>query len=78
MIEWENRLNKPSVSGYYFLRDLKEEVITGIRAEPVGPISKAKSPCMMMFMGEMVFTCSVYPHIYINGKCDRCEATEPV
>ena len=39
IIEWENRLDKPSVSGYYFLRDLKKEILTGVRAEPVEPVS---------------------------------------
>ncbi len=77
-IELENELNLPSVSGYYFLRDLKEEVLSGVRAEPVEPISEAKSPCMMMFEGAMVPTCSVYGHTYINGECLRCEEPEPV
>ncbi len=78
IIELENELNLPSVSGYYFLRDLKEEVLTGVQAEPVEPISEAKSPCMMMFEGEMVHTCSIYGHTYINGKCWRCEQQEVV
>lgn len=36
-IELENELNLPSVSGYFFLRDLKVEVLSGVRAEPVEP-----------------------------------------
>jgi len=77
-IELENELDLPSVSGYYFLRDLKKEVLSGVRAEPVEPISEGKSPCMMMFKGELVPTCSVYGHTYVNGECFRCEEPEPV
>ncbi len=78
IIELENELNIPSVSGYFFMRDLKREVLSGILAEPVEPFSEAKSPCMMMFEGEMVPTCNVYGHTYINGECFRCEDPEPV
>ena len=78
IIELENELNLPSVSGYYFMRDLKEEVLSGVPAKPVKPVIEAKSPCMMNFEGEMVPTCSVYGHTYINGECFRCEEPEPV
>ena len=78
VIEWENRLDKPSVNGYYFLRDIRHEILTGIPAEPEGPEGQSLSPCMMMFMGEMVPTCSVYGHTYIDGECFRCEEAEPV
>ena len=78
IIELENELNLPSVSGYFFLRDLKKEVLSGVLAEPVEPLSEAKSPCMMKFNGEMVLTCSVYGHTYVSGKCFRCEDPEPV
>ena len=78
IIELENELDLPSVSGYYFMRDLKEEVLSGVPAKPVKPISETKSPCMMKFKGEMVPTCSVYGHTYINGECFRCEEPEPV
>jgi len=77
-IELENELNLPSVSGYFFLRDLKKEVLSGVLAEPVEPISEAKRPCMMTFNGELVPTCSVYGHTYVSGVCFRCEDPEPV
>ncbi|KKM17398.1 hypothetical protein LCGC14_1676140 [marine sediment metagenome] len=80
VIEWENRLDKPSVGGYYFLRDIKREILTGVRAVPVAPIQEAASPCMMMFEGEMVLTCNVYGHTFLGGECVRCKepAPEPV
>ncbi len=77
-IELENELDLPSVSGYYFLRDLKKEVLSGVLAEPVEPFSEAKRPCMMKFQGEMVPTCSIYGHTYINGECFRCQEPDPV
>ncbi len=41
IIEWENKLGEPSVSGYYFLRDIKREVLEGIPARPVVPVPVA-------------------------------------
>ena len=76
VIEWENRLEKPSVSGYYFLRDIKREVLVGDIVAAPAEVEPAKSPCTMMFRGERVKTCDVYGHLFINGSCYRCEALE--
>jgi len=74
VIEWENRLEQPSVTGFYYLRDIKQEVLVGdIVAEPDPNAEPVKSPCMMMFEGKLVKTCDVYGHTYINGVCFRCE-----
>lgn len=78
VIEWENKLEKPSVIGYYYLRDIKREVLVGdIVAAPSQDGQPAKSPCMMLFEGKMVKTCDVYGHAYINGECFRCEEPDP-
>ena len=77
VIEWENKLDQPSVSGYYYLRDIKREVLVGdIVATPDQNATPAQSPCMMLFEGQLVKTCDVYGHSYINGECFRCEAPE--
>jgi len=76
VIEWENRLEKPSVSGYYFLRDIKREVVVGDIVAAPAEVELTQSPCMMMFEGKLVPTCDVYGHLYINGICYRCEAEE--
>ncbi len=75
-IELEEELGLPSVSGYYFLRDLKAEVLSGVRAEPMEPEEKVKRPCHILFEGEWVPTCSVYGHLFLDGKCYRCDEPE--
>lgn len=76
VIEWEDRLGEPSVSGYYYLRDIKREVVVGDIVAAPTKVEPTKSPCMMMFEGKMVKTCDVYGHSYIDGKCFRCEEPE--
>lgn len=79
VIEWENKLNQPSVSGYYYLRDIKREVLVGdIVATPTKPVKvePTKSPCTMMRDGKVVNTCDVYGHLYIGGRCYRCDKEE--
>ena len=77
VIEWENKLNQPSVNGYYFMRDIKREIVQGdIIAAPVENPPVVVSPCTMKLNGEIVLTCSVYGHFFIDGECYRCEAQE--
>lgn len=40
-IYWEEKLGMPSVAGYYYLRDLKREVLEGITAVPQVPAAAA-------------------------------------
>jgi phosphoadenosine phosphosulfate reductase len=76
-IELEEELGIPSVAGYYFLRDLKEEVLTGVPAKPLEIPGDMRND-MVKYEGEMVRACSVYGHIFVDGKCLRCEENEPV
>jgi len=73
-IAWEEELGSPSVSGRIYLRDLKREVLEGVPLPP--PEAPAPTPCQMMFQGQMVATCSVYGHLFISGKCLRCDESE--
>jgi phosphoadenosine phosphosulfate reductase len=70
-IEWEKKLKQPSVNGHVYLRDIKKEVLEGVPLPPAE--SPARTPCQMMFEGKIVPTCSVYGHLYLNGKCYRCD-----
>jgi phosphoadenosine phosphosulfate reductase len=74
-IEWEEKLNQPSVNGHVFLRDLKREVVEGKAPAPREEI-QARTPCMILWEGKMVQTCSVYGHLFIDGKCLRCDEPE--
>lgn len=71
-IQMEEKLGIPSVMGGVYLRDIKRAVVDG---SPL-PVKKTgdpvNSPCMMMFEGEMVKTCDVYGHFYVDGVCFRC------
>jgi len=46
------------------------------RAAPKTGTTKEKKPCMIELEGEMVKTCDVYGHFFVNGACFRCGATD--
>ena len=73
-IRWEEELGMPSVIGHVWLRDLKQQVLTGVAPEPVEV--EAKRPCTIKMNGQEFQTCEVYGHIFIDGKCYRCDAEE--
>ena len=75
-IEWEKRLNIPSVMGGVFLRDIKAAVLAGEVFVPPVQVKSERSPCMMEFEGKMVPTCDIYGHCYVDGRCFRCEEPE--
>ena len=76
-IKWEKELGSPSCTGDIFIGDLKREVLEGVPLPPPGKEAPARTPCQMMFEGQMVPTCSVYGHLFIDGKCFRCDEPEP-
>ena len=77
VIEWEEKLSQPSVAGMIYLRDLKREVVEG--GAVVDRVAPARTPCMSETeSGDMVPTCELYGHFYIQGRCHRCDAAEVV
>lgn len=72
-IEWEEKLNQPSVMGGIFLRDVKAVVLAGEVYKPPEPVKPARRPCMIEWEGKMVPTCDVYGHLFIDGQCYRCD-----
>ncbi|MDP2719569.1 MAG: phosphoadenosine phosphosulfate reductase family protein [Dehalococcoidia bacterium] len=75
-IEWEEKLGQPSVNGFVYLGDIKREVVDGIPMPVRDEGKPGRSPCQMMLNGELVPTCSVYGHLYIDGTCFRCDILE--
>lgn len=71
-IHWEKELGKPSVTGNIYLGDIKREVLDGVPLPAPDNGKEAKSPCTMMFEGNLVKTCDVYGHFYMDGECFRC------
>jgi phosphoadenosine phosphosulfate reductase len=76
VIEWEEKLSQPSVNGHIYLRDIKQAVLEGRPCPQSEDEKPARSPCMIMWEGKWVPTCSVYGHTYINGRCFRCNEPE--
>lgn len=78
VIYWENILEQPSVSGYYFLRDIKREFSDPdfIASPQLADFKSFKSPCTTMYEGKLVNTCDIFGHTYIDGVCFRCEHEE--
>ncbi len=74
-ISLEEELNQPSVHGGVFLRDIKSAVLEG---RPIPEVRKGarRAPCTMMFNGVETPTCQVYGHLFIDGKCYRCDEPE--
>jgi len=75
-IEWEEKLNQPSVMGGVFLRDVKSAVLKGVDFASTEPVITKLKPCQMIFKGQVVMTCSVYGHLFIDGECLRCGEPE--
>jgi 3'-phosphoadenosine 5'-phosphosulfate sulfotransferase (PAPS reductase)/FAD synthetase len=76
IIEWEEKLNIPSVQGGVFLRDIKQAVLEGTPIPVSNKNNKKKSPCMIEWEGKMVPTCSIYGHLFLGGHCFRCGLEE--
>lgn len=76
VIEWEVKLNTPSIIGGIFLKEVRDAVLAGKSCPTVKDIRKRKSPCMMEFNGVMTPTCDVYGHLFLDGKCYRCDQPE--
>lgn len=75
IIEWETKLDTPSIVGGLFLRDVKDRVLSG-DTRPFEKVVSRRRPCMMEYQGKMVKTCDLYGHLYIDGKCFRCDEPE--
>jgi hypothetical protein len=76
VIELDEELGSPSVTGGVFLRDIRAAVLEGAPCPAGGKVATGKPPCMTSFEGRMVPTCEVYGHIFIDGVCYRCGQKE--
>ncbi len=74
-IEFEEKIGQPSVVGHIYLKNIKQAVLEG-KPCPQAVDKPRKSPCMMEWEGQMVQTCSIYGHLFLNGRCFRCDAEE--
>ncbi len=76
-IALEEKLQMPSVLGEVYLRDIKAAVLEGRECPKATTRTEGKQPCTMLFRGERVRTCDVYGHLFLGGKCFRCEMPQP-
>ncbi len=72
-IAMEEKLGQPSVIGHIYLGDIKKAVLEGRPCPRSSDGQVDKPPCMVMYKGNLVPTCSVYGHLFIDGKCYRCD-----
>jgi phosphoadenosine phosphosulfate reductase len=77
IIQMEEKFKMPSVLGEVYLRDIRQAVLDGRPCPEASSEGKEKGPCTILYEGKRVPTCSVYGHLFISGKCLRCEQPEP-